>query len=60
MGYVKATVTARPAGAGSSVLATGAGSDGVCGAHGSTKVLFLITNGKAVAESLGADPLLCS
>lgn len=59
MGYVKATVTARPAGAGSSVLATGAGSD-VCGAHGSTKVLFLITNGKAVAESLGADPLICS
>lgn len=55
MGYVKATVTAGPAGAGSSVLATGAGRGSVCGAHGSFQLLLLITDGKAVAEPLGPD-----
>lgn len=63
VGWEKATVMARPACAASFVLAAGAGhgaGGGIYGPCGSTQVLLLITDSKAIAEPLGTDPLICS
>lgn len=66
MEFVKNHFPARPACAGSSVLTAGAGHGAnagcgsVYGPRGRTQVLLLITDGKAMAEPLGTDPLICS